>query len=396
MPRNKTSACVVTALIILFSFLNLNTTFAQQIASLEVVFPNTGSIGESVNLLLFGDGFDHLGDLAIVRIGSQELPIRNSRFVSNQLIEAVIFIPEQTPVGATEIRFIFDDKTVMDAYFIVTEPGDKEISPVINRIYPQEGQVDTEMELFCEGDRLFELERLGGVIIGGMAIPVTPENATIESEQSIVISIYLPPETPIGDTEISLYFDNYSYRDYFFVSGRETDREEPRGPILWNLYPTDGEAGTNIELFLEGENLNELGDLIGVIIGRFKISEWDYDIESDESLVIYAYLPEDTPGGGQTITILFENAERTWDFFVSEPPEPTEPDFPTTTVIIIGTVVIVGALLVRRGFRRRRARREKQEERSTKPRASIRFNVEVDIGTQSVELTDPDQTRKSR
>lgn len=294
MPRNKITTYFVAAFIILLSFLNFETTFAQEIATLEEVSPNTGSIGEEVNLQLWGDGFEILGKLVSVRIRGQELEIRGYRFVSNQLIEVLIWIPEQTPVGETEIRFIFDDKSTLDALFIVTEPGDRE-------------------------------ERRG--------------------------------------------------------TGR---------PALWGLTPNDGEVDTDIELYLEGENLYELGELIAVTISGLEIPVWEYGPESNETMVIYAYLPADAPRGDQSIAISFENAGIKENFYVNET---SDDDFPIAVVIGVGVAVVAGGAMVGRSIRKRR---KTKKERPTQPRMSVRFNVEVDIGTQSLQITDSDQTRPSR
>lgn len=306
MPRNKLKTFFLIAFIILFACLNYKPTFAQEIAILEEVSPNTGSIGEEVNLQLWGDGFDNLGELTSVRISGQALEIRGYRRVSNQLIEVLIWIPEQTPVGETEIRFIFDDKTVMDAFFIVTESGDR------------------------------------------------------------------------GET-------------------RRT--EEPRGqpppgePVLWGLYPNEGDVDTDIELYLDGENLTNLGELIVVTISGFKIPVWEYSPESNESFVIYAYLPENTPLGYQTISIAFENAEMKEDFYVNAA---SDNDFPIAVVIGGGVAVAVGGATAIRRLRKPKRPKETPEERPTQPRMSIKFNVEVDMGTQSLEITDSDQTRPRR
>ena len=483
MLRKKLSACFVAALIFLFASLNFKSAFAQEIPLLYGVYPQRGSLGTEVNLLLSGDGFHSLGELSSVQISGQEIPVLDYAVVSNQLIRVLILIPEQTATGETEISFLFDNMG-MDAYFVVIEGGDQEISPVIRQINPQDGQVDTEMTLFFEGTRLFELGELGGVIIGDVEIPVIDGN--IESDQSMFIAIYLPLETPIGETEISVFFENYSFEEFFFVRrqgprpeepgitnlrglnpqegevdteielflegenlfelggligvsingidipvldyaiesnesmvivvymppdlptgetgiafffenysfeefffirGQEPGPEEPGITNLRGLNPQEGEVDTEIELFLEGENLFELGGLIGVSISGIDIPVLDYEVESNESMVMRVYLPEDTPRGGQIIAIFFENAGLEESFFVSVPPE-----IPIPTVVVVVVVVVVSGVLVGRFLRGRRIRTERLDEKSTQPQAKIDFIVAVDPGTQSVELSEPSLT----
>ena len=384
MLRKKLSACFVAALIFLFASLNFKSAFAQEIPFLYGVYPQRGSLGTEVNLLLSGDGFHSLGELSSVQISGQEIPVLDYAVVSNQLIRVLILIPEQTATGETEISFLFDNMG-MDAYFVVIEGGDQKISPVIRQINPQDGQVDTEMTLFFEGTRLFELGELGGVIIGDVEIPVIDGN--IESDQSMFIAIYLPLETPIGETEISVFFENYSFEEFFFVRRQGPRPEEPGITNLRGLNPQEGEVDTEIELFLEGENLFELGGLIGVSISGIDIPVLDYEVESNESMVMRVYLPEDTPRGGQIIAIFFENAGLEESFFVSVPPE-----IPIPTVVVVVVVVVVSGVLVGRFLRGRRIRTERLDEKSTQPQAKIDFIVAVDPGTQSVELSEPSLT----
>jgi hypothetical protein len=476
MLRRKLSAPIVAALLLLLTSLNLNSAFAQEMPLLYGVYPQRGNLGTEVNLLLSGDGFYNLGELSRVQISGQEIPVLDYAVVSNELIRVLIFIPEQTATGETEISFLFENMG-LDAYFVV-EGDEQEFSPFIRRISPQDGQLDTEMTLLVEGLRLFELGDLGGVIIADFEIPVIDYN--IESERLMFISVYIPPETPIGETEIRLFFENGSFEDYFLVRGPDfvgpeapflerltpqegfvdTDVElflegggffelgdligvaiagvdipildyaiasnesmvvvvylppelptgetgigfffdnygfedfffiegrvsGPREPNLWGLDPQEGEVDTEIELFLEGENLFGVGDLIGVNLSGIDILVLDYAIESNDTIVMRVYLPEDAARGEQVITIFFENAGLEESFFVSVPPEFPVP--PAVVVVVVVVLVGISGVLVGRVLRGRRIPKEKPDEKSPQPEAKIDFIVAVDPGMQTVELSE--------
>jgi hypothetical protein len=320
MLRRKLSAPIVAALLLLLTSLNLNSAFAQEMPLLYGVYPQRGNLGTEVNLLLSGDGFYNLGELSRVQISGQEIPVLDYAVVSNELIRVLIFIPEQTATGETEISFLFENMG-LHAYFVV-EGDEQEFSPFIRRISPQDGQVDTEMTLLVEGLRLFELGDLGGVIIADFEIPVIDYN--IESERLMFISVYIPPETPIGETEIRLFFENGSFEDYFLVRG--PDFVGPEAPFLERLTPQEGFVDTDVELFLEGGGFFELGDLIGVAIAGVDIPILDYAIASNESMVVVVYLPPELPTGETGIGFFFDNYGFEDFFFiegrVSGPREP--------------------------------------------------------------------------
>ena len=147
---------------------------------------------------------------------------------------------------------------------------------------------------------------------------------------------------------------------------------------------------TEIELFLEGENLFGVGGLIGVNLSGMDIPVLDYAIESDDAIVMRVYLPEDAPRGEQVITIFFENAGLEESFFVSVPPGFPIP--PGVVVVVVVVVLGVGGVLVGRAVRGRRASKEKLEEESTQTEMNIDFNVAVDTGVQTVELAEPSLT----
>lgn len=495
MLLKKLSACMVAALFFLLLSLNFKSAFAQEMPALYGVYPQRGSQGMAINLLLSGDGFHSLDELSSVHISGQEIPVLDYAVISNQLVWVLILIPESTATGEIEISFIFGN-VGMDAYFVVTEVEDQEFSPEILQIHPQDGEVDTVVELFIQGARLFELGELGGVIIGRVETPVI--DYAIESDRSMIIAVYLPPETPIGETGIRVFFENHSFEEFFFVRrpqpvepeapilhrltpqeglldtdielllegegffqlgdlvgltvagvdipvldyafisnesmaivvylppdlpteetgiafffentileefffvrGREPAPVEPLMPNLRGINPREGEVDTVIQLFLEGVNFFELGEPIGVSMSGIDIPVLDYEIGSNELMVMSVYLPEDLPMGEQIITFFFENAGFEEFFFINAPPPPEfptttqippppAPEFPTT-MVIVGVMVLVGvsSVLARRSKRRRKTPTEGPRDSPIQPQAKMEFTVEVDPGTQSVELAEP-------
>lgn len=304
----KVLAYSVSLLILFLSVIIAHPSQAQVALDLFEAYPQRGGLGETVSMLLRGDGFESINNLDGVFVSGTQLRDRDFNILSNELIEILLFIPENTPVGPTEIRFVFDD-IALDAAFEVTEGSAESLFPVISAMDPKEGQADTDMSLFAELNApvlarvLFSSLGWGGfvnMIIGGVEVTV---NSTDVSDEGDLVEyrIYLPPETPPGETEVHLYYENYSYRDFFFVAGQVGD------PVIFTYTPNEAPANSEIEFILEGENLNGLGELVGIEIGGVDISIQDYGLASNQVALVRANLPPDLPDGETWIVFYFGN-----------------------------------------------------------------------------------------
>lgn len=312
MVRRKLSAFILAALFLLLTSLKFNSAIAQDMPLLYGVYPQRGSQGTEVNLLLSGEGFYSLGELSRVQLSGQDIPVLDHVVVSNEFMRVLIFIPERAAIGETEISFVFEGMG-LDAYFVV-EGEEREFSPLVRRITPQEGQVDSELTLTIEGIRLSEFGELGGVLIADFEIPVIDHN--LETDQLMFISIYLLPETPPGDTEIRLFFENGGFEDFFRVWGPDT--VGPGEPFLEWFSPQEGFADTQVDLFLEGGGFFELGEPIGVAIADVEIPVLGYNIESNEAMVIVVFVPPDLPSGETGIRFYFDDHDFGGPFFILE------------------------------------------------------------------------------
>jgi hypothetical protein len=133
-----------------------------------------------------------------------------------------------------------------------------------------------------------------------------------------------------------------------------------------------------------------------VTIGGFEVLVQDYEIESNESMVISLYLPEETPRGAQRIAFFFDNAEFEEVFYVVEPPE-----FPITTVVVVVLVTVggfVGGRLTSRSQRGKEGREgedsegeDGDDEPGWRP-PNVEVEVGIDPGTVSLELDEPSLT----
>ena len=323
MTRFKKSAFLVCVLVMLFSLLSFQTSLAQDFLSVYEVFPQRGGLGETVSLLLRGDGFESIGSLDAVLASGSELEVRAIDILSNDLMEVQVFIPQNTPLGITEIRFIFDDNAY-DAYFEVTEGGEGSISPVISELYPRDGQRDTDLSLFLEVFYLFDGGEISApryewgefvdMIIGGVEVTVYSIEIS-ESGELWEYRIYLPPETPVGETEISIYYENFSFRDFFLVTG-------PQEPIINAFFPNQSTVDTELEFILEGENLSGLGELQRVEIAGRDVPIRYSGTDSNEVAYVGVYLPPDLPGGDTGIVFIYENYGFEDAFFIVRAGEP--------------------------------------------------------------------------
>jgi hypothetical protein len=244
MPPKKFTLYHLTAVLLLSLLLDFNTAFAQEGIRIDEVVPNQASPGQEIRLELHGVGFDNLENLTAVQLSGVELEILDYNRISDQRIEMMVFIPEQTPLGATEIRFIFE-QIAIDAYFIVTEPGgpgepggfgepgEPGEPGMIYEIAPLEGRVDSDMELSIRGERLPQLGELGGVTIAKMDVRFW--NYRVVSEGSASVMIYLPPELPRGIAGIALFYGNYNYEDRFTVN-EAGEVDEPPGDHFTTIF----------------------------------------------------------------------------------------------------------------------------------------------------------------
>jgi hypothetical protein len=317
MSRNTFNGFCLFVAVILFMLLTVQPTAAQEIPQLHDVFPQRGGLDQVVNFLLRGDGFERIKSLDGVFASGSQLEVFEFEVLSNELIEIQARIPKETPVGETEIRFVFDDNAY-DAYFVVTEGGEEDISPMITQVLPKEGEVDSEMSLLLElryqyatGVTLiprYEWGEFVNLIIGGVEITVITIEAS-DSGDAFKYQIYLPPETPIGATQIHLYYENFSYRDDFVVT-----RSGRMG--IYEYSPNEGQIDQEIEFLLEGENLSDMGDLNGVMIADRDVEVLYDSIESDQLAAVGVYLPPEIPAGEAGIIFFYDNYVYENVFFV--------------------------------------------------------------------------------
>lgn len=237
MRKYKISVYLLSTILIFIMLLDVSAAFAQEGIYIDEVFPNQGSPGQEIRLELRGFGFDNLEDLTNVILSGVELEILDYDRLSNERIEVALFIPEQTPLGETEIRFVFE-QIALDAFFIVTQPGGQETGPPgITQISPQQGQADSDVELSLRGEFLFELGELVGVSIAGVEVPFWDYQAV--SQGSATVWIYLPPELPRGNTGIALFYGNYNFEERFNVTEAfEVDGPDEFGEPTGNGFST--------------------------------------------------------------------------------------------------------------------------------------------------------------
>jgi hypothetical protein len=188
---------------------------AQEAPELYGVSPQEGQAGTEVKLVLDGTGFFALEGLDGAFIDDLEVPILDYAIVSNESMEALIFIPLEIPTGETEISFLSGNYR-LDAYFVVTRPDGGSPQPVIAEVFPREGQAGTEVELRLNGEVFSALEELKGVVINGVEVPVL--DIGVESGETVFLRVRIPEEIPTGEGEIDIFFGNAEYAGPFFVA----------------------------------------------------------------------------------------------------------------------------------------------------------------------------------
>ena len=373
---------------------------------IAAVSPREGQWDSRLTLFFEGRGFTGLGELVALLIGDVEIPVESIQVESDGTMLMDIYLPVETPIGETQIALFFENASFTGPFFVI--PREPEIDqpppPLLSGIYPQDGQVDTEINLSLEGENLFNLGSLIAVNIGGLDLPVS--SYQVVSDNLLEILIYLPGETPSGEQLISIFFENAGFENFFFVIGREPAPIEPAFPVLNNVTPPRGEADTDVEMRLAGENLFALGDLIRVYLDGSEIPVSFYNVISAEEVTVGIYLPEDTPTGEGMIAFEFENASLEAPFVVfpiSQPPPSTPPPPPglppiAIIVFLVAATGIVGVVAVAafgiigvgpwRAMRRPGKPTDQPRGKPGQPAAEIDFIVSVDPGIQSVELAE--------
>ncbi|MEJ2513509.1 MAG: hypothetical protein P8Y72_18160 [Anaerolineales bacterium] len=337
--------------------------------------PNEWPADSDIEFTLEGENLFQLGNLNRVEIAGMEVPFDDGGQPSNQEAVVVAYLPPELPVGETKIVFYYDNFVYEDVFFVIEGEAPR---PYIGGISPIEGQMDSEVEIVLEGENLYELGTLNGVEIAGRRVEVLDNWE--ESNQMAVVRVYLPGDLPEGMHGIVFYYENYGYEASFLVRppiGGETET------VFYGLSPREGDVDTDFDLYLDGENLYELGDLEGVSVGGVDLEVWDYDFQSNQRLWVYVYMPEETPRNSQRITF-FENGEHSDSFVVNGPTGGIPPEI---LIFIIGGVVVLGGMgvtsvvLIRRAIKKTKIERE---DRQPDKGLNIKVKYKKDVGRQDV------------
>jgi hypothetical protein len=190
------------------------------------IFPQEGRPGERLRLTLEGENLFSIGDLYGVDINDMGAEIVDYNRASNQVIEVLVRIPEDTPSGEGYIALDFENGEFED-YFVVFEPEafpteEPGVSPpegpgqpALRALFPTEGSVESDLRLRLEGENLSQLSDLQAVRINGMDIDIL--DYQILSDQTIETILWIPAEIPTGSGLISFEFDNSDFRSPFSV-----------------------------------------------------------------------------------------------------------------------------------------------------------------------------------
>lgn len=313
---SRKSLCIWALLILALFILPFKQASAQDELYIEAIYPQQGSPGEFIDMLVRGGGFESRQSLNAILLNYQEIPILDIAVLTDDAIKVQFFIPEDIETRETEIRFIFN-AAALDAAFNVTE---RRNGPFIADFSPQAGQIDTQVPItFAVND--FFLGEFGGIVIGYEEIPVLDYSSS-SSTQAWEFLTYLPTFLPLGDDTISLYFETYTFSSYFFVS--DSPVEGPTTPSLYGYEPNESLLDSSIEFILHGYAVPELGDLKGIAIENFELPIDYYEIISDEAAAAITTLPPNAPLGENRIIFTFENYRYTDTIYTEKPKESFE------------------------------------------------------------------------
>ena len=197
--------------------------FGQASPQIYGVFPQEGRLGDQLHLTIEGENLSSIGDFYGADINDMGVEIVDYNLASDQVIEVLVRIPEDTPSGEGYIALYFENGGFED-YFIVFEPeafpteepgGPPSGGLAFRTLFPTEGHVESDLTLRLDGENLSQLGDLRAVRINGVDIDIL--DYQILSDQTIETSLWIPAEIPTGGGLISFEFDNSNYRSPFTV-----------------------------------------------------------------------------------------------------------------------------------------------------------------------------------
>ena len=323
MLSNKLKPLFWIAFIAMVSAPLGRTGFARQAGVLFGVFPQRGSPGQELFLLLRGEGILEFGSLTGASLYGEEIPVLEYAPISNRSGLARLLIPEHLPAGETEITFSFEN-FAGDAFFIITNQDEQAVLPIIASVSPREGVQDAEITLTLSGQRLSELGDFGGLLLGPLDIPVVDTH--LESDRVLHVTFFLPVEAPLGEMPLAVFFLNAGIEAPFLVQPGISPPQQPEAPAIKGLFPQQGRLESELVLTLEGEGFFSLGRLVAITIADVEAPVIQHQATSDNSLEISLFIPAETPPGEQSIAVFFDNARFESPFFVLErEPQPVAP-----------------------------------------------------------------------
>lgn len=224
---------------------------------------------------------------------------------------------------------------------------------------PSEGLPDTELKLTLMGSGFDVIEDMG-INIEDISV----SNWQIESEDTIYVLVYIPPDAPPGfkRVEINYQVDRTPFRAVI-EDGFEVLEPEPPPVVgsvqLYGVDPQEGSPGTEMDVILRGEGFTPADDFDVSIEG---IEVLDREIESNEAIRAHIFIPEDAPPGPHPVNLVLLRYDQPLSagledgFYVwisglptsTPPPAPNPPIpwvWPLITVLLSGASFTVGRVL---------------------------------------------------
>jgi hypothetical protein len=184
--------------------------------------------------------------------------------------------------------------------------GSAQEGVVLDSLTPQEGAIGKEVRLRLEGSGFSDLVDIQRVEISAVQVPVIRYD--LLSDQVIEVTIQIHENVPLGPTEISFVFFEDLVLDHYFEVLEPDSIGEPQ---LHQIFPREGELGSEVSLTLEGEGFDGLGELFGVGINDVEVPILDISDFTDQVIEVTVFIAEDVPVGEGEIAFFFEN----WEFF---------------------------------------------------------------------------------
>ena len=191
-------------------------------------------------------------------------------------------------------------------------------------LFPMEAEPGAaELQLTLTGPGLGSFGELTDVRLSDFSLENFSEQL---DDETFWVFIWIPADFRPGEYTIDFVFQettiSFPFRILGVIEDPPPDEPPPDEPaptlFIEDMFPQEGEPGSDVEITLVGASLARLGPPVRVEIGGVEVEIWDFNAEDANTLRMVIYIPGDVPLGDNDISFIFEQAAFDEYFLVFE------------------------------------------------------------------------------